>query len=67
MNFGLSYKDWARIVWTFVQAAVGYALLALGNVVPGEPVSWRAVLVGAAAAGLSAVKNFSLADDSPIK
>ena len=66
-NFGLSYKDWTRIAWTFAQAAVGYGLLAYANVVPGAPVSWRAIIVGAAAAGLSAAKNFALADDSPIK
>jgi len=67
MDFGLSYKDFARIVWTFVQAVLGYGLAALAGWVPGDFFDWRAVLVGALAAGWSALKNFSLSDASPIK
>lgn len=66
-DLGLGYKDWARIAWTFVQGALGYALLVATNVLNGEAFSGKAVLVGLAAAGVSAVKNLLLADDSRIK
>lgn len=66
-DFGLSYKDWARIVWTFVQGFLAYGLAAALNWVPGALFDWRAVVVGALAAGWSAVKNFTLAEDSPVK
>ena len=66
-DFGFSYKDWSRIVWTFIQGVLGYALAVVIGWVPGDPFNWKAFGVGLLAAGISAVKNFSLADDSPIK
>lgn len=67
IDIGLGYKDWARIAWTFVQAAVGYALAVWLTPISGEPFNWRAVVVGALAAAVSAVKNLILADSSTIK
>jgi hypothetical protein len=66
-DFGLSYKDWSRIVWTFVQGALAYMIAASAGWVPGDPWNWKAVLIGAIAAGASALKNFLLADGSPLK
>jgi hypothetical protein len=66
-NFGLNYTDFRKIVWTFVQAAVGYALAVWLTPIAGTPFNWRALAVGALAAGVSAVKNFALADGSGIK
>lgn len=67
LDVGLGYKDWARIAWTFVQGFLAYAVLATANYVPGDFFDWRAVVVGAVAAGFSAVKNLVLADTSPLK
>jgi hypothetical protein len=67
MDFGLSYKDFARIAWTFVQGVLGYATAVAVGWVPGDPFNWKAFGVGALAAGYSAAKNFALADTSPIK
>lgn len=67
LDFGLGYKDWTRIVWTFLMAAGGWMLAAWTNAVPGQVWDWKAVAVGAFAAGLSAIKNFALSDSSPIK
>jgi hypothetical protein len=67
MDLGLSYKDWARIAWTFVQGALAWMVAASAGWVPGSAVDWRAVLIGALAAGWSTVKNLVLADSSPIK
>jgi hypothetical protein len=66
-DFGLSYKDFTRIVWTFVEGVLGYAAAVWVNVVPGDPFNWKGFAVGALAAGWSAIKNFTLADGSPIK
>jgi len=67
MDFGLSYKDWARIAWTFVQGALAWALAAAAGWVPGDPWDWKTLIIGALAAGFSAAKNFALPDSSPIK
>ena len=67
MNLGLSYTDWRRIFWTFIQAALGFALAAAAGWVGGDAWTWKTLLVGALAAGFSAVKNFVLADDSALK
>lgn len=66
-DFGLSYKDFARIVWTFVQGLLGYATAVAIGWVPGDPFNWKAFAVGALAAGYSAVKNFALSDSSGVK
>lgn len=67
MDFGLGYKDFARIAWTFVQGVLGYAAAAAAGFVPGDAFSVKAFIVGALAAGFSALKNFALSDSSPIK
>ena len=67
MDFGLSYKDWARIAWTFVQGVLAYSAAAAAGWLPGAAFNGKAFIVGALAAGLSAVKNFALADASPVK
>ncbi len=66
-DLGLSYKDFARIFWTFVQGVLGYAILTATNTVNGAAFGGKAFLVGLAAAGVSAVKNLILSDNSPIK
>ena len=67
VNLGLSYTDWRRIVWTFLMGAGAVAIAASADWINGEPLTWRTVLIGALAAGLSAVKNFVLADGSTLK
>ena len=67
VNFGLSFKDWTRIVWTFVQALLGYATAAAVGWLPGQPWNWKGFVVGGVAAGWSAVKNFILSDQSNVK
>lgn len=66
-DFGLSYKDFTRIAWTFIQGVLGYAAATWVDVVPGQAFNWKAFVVGGLAAGWSALKNFTLADTSPIK
>lgn len=66
-GFRFTIKDAVRVAWTFVQGMVAYALAALAGWVPGDVFDWRAFVVGALAAGLSAVKNYVLADSAPIK
>ena len=67
MDFGLGYKDFTRIAWTFAQGVFGYAAAAAAGFIPGDAFSAKAFIVGALAAGFSAVKNFALNDSSPIK
>ena len=67
VDLGLGYKDWTRIVWTFLMAAGAVALAAGFDWINGQPFTWRTVLIGAIAAGLSAIKNFVLADGSTLK
>lgn len=67
LDFGFSYTDWRRIAWTFVEGVLGWAFATWVNWIPGQPLSWKALVVGAAAAGVAAVKNFALSDSSPIK
>ncbi|MGH2374568.1 MAG: hypothetical protein ACRDIC_14025 [bacterium] len=64
---GLTEADIRRVLWTFVQAGVAYAALAWSNAIPGAPLSWKALLVGGVAAGVSAVKNLLLPDTSTLK
>lgn len=66
-DFGMTYHDFVRIAWTFVQGVLGYALATVIGWVPGDVFNWRAFGVGLLAAGLSAVKNFVLSDKSRIK
>jgi hypothetical protein len=71
-DFGLSYLDWRRIFWTFVEAflAAVYALATglgrLPNLDEAKAILWAAVLAGIAAL-LSLLKNFLLSDGSTIK
>lgn len=61
---GFTRDDLSKVVWTFVQAAVAFAAV---QSVLGNDISSKAVVVGAVAAGISAVKNFVLADGSKLK
>ena len=67
-NFGLSYTDWRKIVWTFIQAAAA-VLIALASdwIKEGGELNWKVWAIAAVAAGWSAVKNFVLAEEAPIK
>lgn len=67
VDLGLGYKDWARIFWTFVMAAAAVLIAAATDWVNGGEFAWKAWVIGAVAAGLSAVKNFVLADSSTLK
>jgi hypothetical protein len=67
VDFGLSYKDWTRIGWTFLMGFGAFALAAANDWVGGQPFSAKAFIIGGLAAGFSLVKNFTLADTSPIK
>lgn len=54
----LNWKDIIeRVVWTFVQAFLG-ALVIMPNLPSNE--EWKAMLIPAIAAGLSAIKNVIL-------
>jgi hypothetical protein len=64
---GLNEADIRRVVWTFVQAALAVALTAALEWTQGQPLSWKPVLIGAVAAGISAVKNFLVPDGSTLK
>ena len=63
--FGLSFtkKDVVRAIWTFIFGVAGFITI-YGGIPPAE---WKPFAVGAAAAGLSAVKNLVFADGSTIK
>lgn len=65
-NIGFTFKDLVRVVWTFVFGALSYAILAEGDIINGT-VNWKALAVGAVAAGLSALKNLVLADGTTVK
>jgi hypothetical protein len=54
--------DLKRVVWTFIQAVLGYAAVVQFTSVGGAPFDWKAFAVGAFAAGAAAVKNLVLAD-----
>lgn len=68
IDLGMAYKDWTRVVWTFVEAAGAVALTAAFGWATGgdafEPKTW---IIAGVAAGLAAVKNFFLSDTSTIK
>lgn len=66
-DFGLGYKDWTRIAWAFIEGVLGYAAATWANVVPGAAFNWKAFVVGGLSAGWATVKNFALADTSPVK
>ena len=67
-EFGMAFKDWTRVVWTFVMSFLAYAAAAgVFNFVPGEPFSWDTLKVGLLGALFSFIKNFALADQSGIK
>lgn len=67
-NFGLSYKDWRKIVWTFIQAAGAvFIALAADWIKNGGELNWKVWAIAAVAAGWSAIKNFVLAEESPVK
>ena len=65
-NIGFTVKDFVRAGWTFIFGALSYVLLAQTDIINGS-VDWKAVAVGAAAAGLSALKNLVLADGTTVK
>jgi hypothetical protein len=64
---GLNEQDIKRILWTFVQAAAAVAVAAAVGWTNGDAFNWKVVLVGALAAGLSAIKNLVLPDTSTLK
>lgn len=67
-EFSFTSDDLKRVAWTFVQAALAVLLAgALNWVNSGEVFDWKALVVGALAAGISAVKNFVLSNDSALK
>lgn len=57
-------KDAVRAAWAFVFGALGYVLIAQPQLEAG---AWRAIAIGAVAAGLSAAKNLLLADGTVAK
>lgn len=71
-SFGWTWADARRAIWAFIFGAVTYLLLTAGNLVE-EGNDWTAadfwlpLLSGAVMAGLSAIKNAALADDSKLK
>lgn len=65
-GIGFTRRDLIRAVWTFVFAALGFVIAVQADIIGGT-VDWRAVGLGALAAGLSAVKNLVLQDGSLIK
>lgn len=67
ISLGFTSADVRRIVWTFVQGILAYALAAALDWVPGDAWDWKALVVGAIAAGLAAIKNGTLSDGSAIK
>lgn len=60
---GFTRDDLAKVVWTFIQAAAAFYALqtALGKSTD------KTLVIGAIAAGISAVKNFVLSDESKLK
>lgn len=66
-DLGLTKDDLKRILWTFIQGVLGYALAVAVGWVPGDPWDWKAFGVGLLAAGISAVKNGALSDGSALK
>jgi len=66
--FGLGFtrSDLVRAVWSFIFGALAYVVLAQTSVIDGT-VDWKALAIGAVVAGLSAAKNFLLADGSALK
>ena len=59
--------DLRRVIWTFVQAGLGVALVYGTGWLEGDGFEVRAVLAAVVAAGISAVKNLALSDGSEIK
>lgn len=66
-SFGFSLDDAKRIVWTFLEGVLGYALATIIGWLPGNPWDWKAFGLGLLAAGWAAIKNGVLADSSNIK
>ena len=54
---GFTKDDVKRVLWTFVFAAVSVAIASASDLISGDPVAWKTVVIAAVAAGLSAVKN----------
>ena len=65
-NIGFTKRDLIRADWTFVFGVIGYTVLAQASIIDGT-VDWKALLVGAVAAGLSALKNLVLSDGTLLK
>jgi hypothetical protein len=63
-NISFTSKDLVRALWAFAFGALGYIVIAQPQAESGQ---WKAVGIGAVAAGLSAVKNLIFADGSTIK
>lgn len=66
--FGLGFttKDLIRAIWSFVFGALGYVVLVQADVIGGT-VDLKALAAGAVVAGLSALKNFVLAEGTTLK
>lgn len=67
ISIGLTADDVKRIAWTFVMAALGVLIASAQGWVNGGDSNWKAWVIAAIAAGVSAVKNGLLSDTSPIK
>ena len=65
-DLGFTRRDAIRAAWSFLFGALTYVVLAQSSVIDGS-VDWKALIVGACVAGLSAAKNFVLSDGSAIK
>lgn len=66
IQIGFTVKDLIRAVWVFIFGAVGFVMAVQLDIIGGDP-DWRAIGLGALAAGLSAVKNLVLADGTTLK
>jgi hypothetical protein len=63
----LTQADLRRVAWTAVQAAVAVFVAAQVTDVKSAKVAALAAIAAAGAAALSALKNWWLADSSPVK
>jgi len=71
-EIGFSKDDLKRAVWTFIQGFGAVLILSAADLIQsGEDWTtttfWLSLVVGAIAAGISAVKNLVLADSSALK
>ncbi len=66
-SVGFNASDLRRVLWTFLLAVGAYAIAQASGWVSGGKAEWPALVVGALAAGGSAVKNLVLSDGSSLK